>query len=350
MEEKEKYLIEHLLPNYFSGEINEEDGRKVDRWRDLSAENDRLFKEMSAVWDSGEILSQMEQFDAKDALIKVNKQLSFYKKPSSSSLLQHIQKIAAILLLPLLIYTGFLTFYHFWEANPGAGQATWQKVKTATGMMSELVLPDGTHVWLNSGTKLEYPLNFGKQREVNLSGEAYFEVKKDEKHPFIVNTRTVNVEVLGTSFNVTSFPDEDRTEVVLATGKVQLFTGTYPDRKDVASLSPNQSAVYNHATKELSVNQVKVDKYTAWKDGILMFADDPMSEVARKLSRWFNVEVVLETHELDEYVYKATFKEESLTQVLDLLKISAPIEYTVKPRQLLPNGDYSKEKVWIRKR
>ncbi|MGV8095210.1 MAG: FecR family protein [Mangrovibacterium sp.] len=348
MEEKEKYLIEHLLPNYFSGEINEEDRREVDRWKDLSAENNKLFKEMSAVWESGEILTQMEQFNAKEALGKVNQQLAYYKK--TSTLWQNIQKIAAILLLPILIYAGFLTFRQFKEPGTVSGASTWQTVKTTTGMISELVLPDGTHVWLNSGTTLGYPLNFKRNREINLSGEAYFEVKEDQTHPFIVNTGTINIEVLGTSFNVTNYPDEDQTEVVLRSGKVQLFTGEHQNKGEVSFLSPRQKAVFNKTTKELAINDVHVEKYTAWKDGILMFVDDPMEEVTKKLSRWFNVEVVLETHELDEYVYKATFRDESLTQILDLLKLSAPIEYTVKPRELLPDGNYSRQKVIIRRR
>jgi transmembrane sensor len=315
---------------------------------DLSSENNKHFNEISAVWESGEILTQMEQFNAKEALGRVNKQLAFLEK--TSTLWQNIQKIAAILLLPVLIYAGFLTFRQFKEPGAISGASAWQTVKTTTGMISELVLPDGTHVWLNSETTLEYPLIFDKNREINLSGEAYFEVKEDQAHPFIVNTGTINIEVLGTSFNVTNYPDEDQAEVVLRSGKVQLFTGKHQDKEEVSFLAPGQKAVFDRTTNELAINDVNVEKYTAWKDGILMFVDDPMAEVTKKLSRWFNVEVVLETHELDEYVYKATFRDESLTQILDLLKLSAPIEYTVKQREPLPDGDYSRQKVIIRRR
>jgi ferric-dicitrate binding protein FerR (iron transport regulator) len=348
MEDKETDLIEQLLPEYFSGEINEEDRKKVDSWRNTSVKNNDFFKEMSAVWESGAILEQMEQFNAKEALLKINKRLVFYKKPYA--VWQNIQRIAALLLLPVLIYSGYLTFYQIKGPTLISNERTWQKVKTATGMVSELVLPDGTHVWLNSETKLEYPLDFEKNREVNLSGEAYFEVKKDQQHPFIVNTGTINIEVLGTSFNVTNYPGENQTEVVLKSGKVQLFTGTCQEKEEISFLLPNQKATFNSRTKELFVNNIKVDKYTAWKDGVLMFVDDPMNEVTKKLSRWFNIDFILESNELENYIYKATFKNESLIQVLDLLKLSAPIEYTIRPRELLPNGDYSKEIIIIRKR
>lgn len=347
MEEEERYLIEHLLPNYFSGEINEEDRQKVIRWKNLSAENNKLFKEMAAVWESGKILSQMEQFHAKEALKKVNLRLACHVNPALSW--GNIQRIAAVLLIPLLIYAGFLTFIQPKETNTVSDEITWQKVKTTQGMISELVLPDGTHVWLNSETKLEYPLIFETNREVNLSGEAYFEVKKDKQHPFVVNTGTVNVEVLGTSFNIANYPDENQTEVVLGSGKVRLFTGKQHDKKAVSFLEPDQRAVFDKTTKEFAVNHVNIEKYIAWKDGILMFADDSMSEVIRKLSRRFNVDIELETYELNDYVYKATFKDESLSQVLDLLKLSAPIDYKIEPRKPLPYGDYLKQKVIIRK-
>lgn len=278
----------------------------------------------------------------------MNKRLAFYKK--SSARWQNIQKIAAILLVPVLVYAGFLTFRQFKEPGIASGSSAWQTIKTTTGMISELVLPDGTHVWLNSGTTLGYSLNFESNREINLNGEAYFEVKEDQTHPFIVNTGTINIEVFGTSFNVTNYPDEHQTEVVLRSGKVQLFTGKHPDQKAVSFLVPNQKAIFDRTTKELAVSNVNIEKYTAWKDGILMFVDDSMEEVTKKLSRWFNVDIELETHELDEYVYKATFRDESLTRILDLLKLSAPIEYTVKPRASLPNGGYSKQKVIIRRK
>ncbi|OFX32941.1 MAG: hypothetical protein A2W92_06865 [Bacteroidetes bacterium GWA2_42_15] len=346
--EKEQIQIEHLLPDYFSGEISKENRLKVDNWRNLSAGNEKLFREMSTVWKSGAILGQMEQFNPKDALLKVDKRLALYNKPSS--VWQKLQKIAAVLLIPLLVYSGFLTISQFKESKLASGETTWQEVKTGTGMVSELTLPDGTQVWLNSETTLRYPLNFGKIREVNLTGEACFDVKKDEKHPFVVTTGTINVEVLGTSFNVANYANENQTEVVLLSGKVKLFTGEYGNKKEVGFLSPNQQALFKPSTKELFVNNVSVEKYTAWKDGVLMFADDPMDEVTRKLSRWFNVEFVLESEELRDYVYRATFKDETLPQILDLLKISAPIEYTRIPRETLPDGNYSKEKIIIRKK
>ena len=319
-------------------------GKKVDKWKSTSEENSKFFGEMESVWKSGEILNRMQQFDAKTALEKINKRIKL--SYSESTIWQKLQKIAAILLIPALIYSGFLTFQQIKNSKLYSKTTEWQTIKTVAGMQSELELPDGSQVWLNSGTTLKYPLNFKNNREVKITGEAFFEVKKDPNHPFLVKTEKINIEVLGTSFNVSSYPSENITEVVLKSGKVKLLTGNH--QKKISYLLPNQRAVYKNSNNRLLIDNVSIEKYTVWKDGILMFVNDSMPEVTRKLSRWFNIDIALEDNELEDYVYKATFKNESLTQVLDLLKLSAPIEYTIKPRKLLPNGDYSKKKVIIR--
>ncbi|MDX9882223.1 MAG: DUF4974 domain-containing protein [Prolixibacteraceae bacterium] len=346
--EKIQNQIEDLFPGYFSGEISEKERQAIDDWKNLSAENQKAFHEMAAVWESGAILRQMEQFNSQEALSQVNSRLNM--KPKTSLLWPKLQRIAAILLLPLLVYSGYLTITRFGGQKNGHAEAAWQEVKTGTGMVSELVLPDGTHVWLNAESRLSYPLNFDGTREVNLSGEAFFDVPEDTELPFVVITGTINVEVFGTSFNVTNYPDEDMTGVVLKTGKVGLFSGEYRNKKELGALLPNQQALFKRSSKKLFVNDVSMEKYTAWKDGVLMFADDPMDEVARKLSRWFNVEFVLESDELKGYVYKATFRDETLPQILGLLTISAPIEYKIIPRGILPDGSYSKEKVILKKK
>ncbi len=347
MEGNGKNRIEHLLPGYFSGEIKEEDRKKVDKWKNDSEENNKFFRRMASVWKSGEILNQMQQFDASKALKKINERIKLH---TPSPIWQKLQKIAAILLIPVLIYSGFLTFRQLKNSGLYSENQEWQTVRTSAGMQSDLKLPDGTHVWLNSETVLKYPLHFENYRKVLIKGEAFFEVKKDQHHPFLVKTGKMNIEVMGTSFNVTNYPSENQTEVVLKSGKVKLFAESHPDKRGIRYLVPNQRAAYNNKNNQLIIDNVCVEKYTAWKDGILMFVNDPMPEVTKKLSRWFNVDIVLEDNELEDYIYKATFKDESLAQVLELLKLSAPIEYTVKPRGPLPDGRYSKKKVIIRKR
>lgn len=345
---EEKYLIENLLPDYFSGEINDADRIKIEFWKNESIENKKYFDEMAVVWNSGAILEGMQQFNSGEALKKINSRLS-QKNFNSHQFVKKLQKIAAILILPLLIYSSYLTIQQISNSNL-TSDSSIQKVKTSTGLISELTLPDGTHVWLNSESTLEYPMNFSKVREVKLQGEAFFDVTKDQNRPFVVNTGKINVEVLGTSFDVVSYSEDSQTEVALKSGKVKLFAGEYEHKTELGFLTPDQRATYDHTSRELNIKNVSIEKYHAWKDGIIMFDDDPMVEVTRKLSRWFNVDFILESPELRDYVYRATFKNESLDQVLELLKISAPIDFEIIPRETLSDGNYSKKKVLIKKR
>jgi len=341
--------VEDLLPGYFTGEIGKESRVIVDRWKNASPENMKQFQAFRTVWKAGGILTLMKQFNADEALKNVNARISGARK---IHFLGIVQKIAAILLLPLLVYSGYITFRSKHQEYNKVQKAPvlWNEVKTITGMHSRFKLPDGSQVWLNTSSNLKYPLIFGDQREVELTGEAFFDIRKDEKHPFIVKVGEINIEVAGTSFNVLNYSDENQTEIVLKSGKIKLFTGDYSDRKEIISLEPGQKAVYIDSLRRVFIDDVEVIKYTAWMDGKLMFIDDPMDEVVRKINRWFNVDIILQDADLHEYVYKATFEDETLDQILELLKLSAPIEYTSEPRKLMPDGTFTKRKITIKKR
>lgn len=218
-------------------------------------------------------------------------------------------------------------------------------------MQADFLLPDSSHVWLNSGSVFKYPVSFAKdKRQVELTGEAFFDVAKDELHPFLVKAGKMNVEVKGTRFNVINYPDESLTELILESGSVRLFSGNYEDNKTITNIKPGELAIYDTVKNKLSVSKVDVRKYTAWKEGMLIFRDDHMEEVVRKLNRWFNVEIILQSPELKEYVYTATYRDETLPQILELLKISAPLKYSITERERLNDNSYSKRKIVINKR
>jgi ferric-dicitrate binding protein FerR (iron transport regulator) len=185
---------------------------------------------------------------------------------------------------------------------------------------------------------------------VKLTGEAFFDVEKDPSHPFIVNAGKLNIEVKGTRFNVCNYIDEPNSEITLESGSVRLFSGNYKDTKTMAFIKPGERAILDNSQNKLSVSVVDVEKHTAWKEGLLIFRDDKMDEVVKKLNRKFNVDIILLDPELKEYIYTATFEDESLAQILGLLKISAPVNYVAyKPHQLADNS-FSKQKIVITKR
>ena len=260
-------------------------------------------------------------------------------------------KAAAILILPLLVYTAYLTTKTSGKHHIETAEVIWQTVKTAAGMQTDFMLPDGSHVWLNSGSSLEYPVAFAHDiRQVKLTGEAFFDVKKDPSHPFIVNAGKMNIEVKGTRFNVCNYLNESNSEITLESGSVRLFSGNYTDKKTMAFIKPGERALLDNKLNTLKVAAVDVEKQIAWKDGFLIFRDDKMDEVVKKLNRKFNVEIVLQDPELKEYVYTATFEDETLSQILGLLRISAPVNYTVYKSHQLDDNSFSKQRIVITKR
>lgn len=330
-----------MLPAFFEGTLDNVYIEEVLRWKNLNDDNLKTFNDTEKVWERTELLQKMQKYNAENALEKVNRKIENTKK---TGFFRTLQKIAAVLILPLFIAT-----LYFANKNSVHESNELYTLKTCAGMRSEYVLPDGTKVYLNSKTSLSYPVTFtGATRDVKLDGEAYFEVAENKKQPFIVNTGNVNIEVTGTEFKASNYEDEGMTEIVLVEGAVRLFQGDYLGEKEMfKALVPGEKATYVKAEEKLYYEKVDIEKYIAWKDGKLMFRDDTMQEVARRLNRWFNVDIQLTGNDLDDYVYKATFEDETLIQVLDLLKISAPIDYQIKERERKTDNTFSNMEIEI---
>ncbi|MCY1722637.1 DUF4974 domain-containing protein [Prolixibacteraceae bacterium Z1-6] len=347
MKQNRENNIQELFAGYFRNELSAEDKDKVNRWRQLSAENEVEFMRIKKVWDLTGILNQMEDFNVSNALHKFRKNIK--STPNSSWV--NLQKIAAILIVPILIYTGFISYSHFLRTYNNQAQVVWQEFRAIPGSLSNITLPDSSTVCLNMGSTIKFPSTFNTDtRDVFLVGEAYFNVTQDKDHPFLVKTGKVNIEVLGTKFNVSNYEDSNEFEVVLESGKVGLFSGSYKNKKDLGKLLPGERVVYQKSNNSLMVDKVNVDDFTCWKDGILVFKDTPMKETVNKLSRWFNTKIELEDPELEDYFFTATFIEENLMQVLELLKHSTPIDYKIEQHREFKNGSYTKEIIKVYKK
>ncbi len=341
--------IEALLASYLSGDISDENRIIVDSWLKESPENEKIFQEMKYGWNAIPILQEMEQFNSFEALKKISPLLE--QEGSGIRWIKILQRIAAILIIPLVAYAGYMTISNISLKKLSETESIIQTISSRQGMVSQLTLSDGTKVWLNSGSTLQFPLRFtGKKRQVKLKGEAYFEVAKNENQPFLLNANELNVEVLGTSFNVVSYDDESVSEVVLVSGKVKLFAESDNREKQYGFMHPGQRVVYTKKSQKVAYEEVDVKKYVAWRNGDLIFTDDSMNEVVKRLSRWFNVEITIKDPEINDYIYKATFSDETLSQVLYMLKISAPIDYRIIESKPLPDGTFTKQKVILMKK
>ncbi len=350
MEDDARDLIETLLPGYFSDNLTADEQRAVEDWREATEENAVLFEEYHRLWKSMGLLKEMESIDTVRALDAVNRRIGS-AGTLSKRFITTMSRVAAILFIPLLCYTLFAAFTGKSFTGNTKSDVAWQTITTGVGMRGTINLPDGSSVTLNSGSEMKYPTRFTKgTREVQLTGEAFFEVVRDVRHPFIVNTGDLNVEVLGTTFNVSAYDDDKPVEVVLATGKIALFTEEGGRKKSLGLLDPGQRAVYDHTGNKLSVAGVDAEKYTAWRDGELIFRDDSMSDVISRLERWFNVDIVVDDDHILDYEITARFRDETLDQVLNLLKLSSAIEYSVDRSSQLKDGDFTRTTIHLKRR
>lgn len=274
--------------------------------------------------EAGRLIDEIKAVDTDRAWDQVIARIQNQNK--TTRIFTVITRIAAVLTLPLLAFTLWTLFSQ--KENRLAQvekEITWQEIVSPAGMRSHIVLPDGTDLWLNAESRIRYGIPFTREnREVELTGEAFLKVVKNEKSPFMVNAGSATLKVLGTQFNVKAYADEERLEVALAEGSVE-FTGTFADgKKAAATLVPNDFLVMNKNTGQVHLENKELIKHISWVQNIIIFDETPMQEVARTLERWYGVKVVIADPEIYKYRFNTTFENESLFRVLELLELSSP--------------------------
>jgi len=225
-----------------------------------------------------------------------------------------------------------------YESNSDSEKLIYNTIKIPYGKKFRLQLSDGTFVHLNSGTTLRYPVKFiaGENRQVFLDGEAFFDVAKDKKHPFIVNADELNVRVLGTHFNVSNYPEDALTDVVLVEGSVGMYESSQEfDAAKNTILKPGFKGSFNKENAKISTKAVITDIYTSWIDGGLTFRNMTFKNIITKLERRYNVTIVNKNEKLASEKFNASFKEESIENVMSYFNEIHGINYTIKNNQIL---------------
>ena len=276
--------------------------------------NDKFSQEkedaMLGLWENLSVDADRSTYDA---LRRTQQQLNMHKKKTSLLFLsRNSVKIAAAILLPLFLFLG--GYYVFF--NKGVEMT---ELVASYGEISEETLIDGTEVWINSGSSIRYDKNFkSSERAVSLSGEAYFDVEKHRSKPFVVNTKHLNVRVLGTQLNVRAFPEEERTIITLASGAVKI------EVEDGATyeLRPNQQLTYNNQTAEVSIEDVVANDFLGWRAGHLLFDDSTFEEILLACERHHNTSVTIdENFSIPDDIYTIRFvNREDINQTMAVLK------------------------------
>lgn len=241
-------------------------------------------------------------------------------------------KYAAIFLIGCI---SFWLLQNIFQNKSGSFVESYCELVVPKGQKSQLHLPDGTTVWLNSESRLRYPANFSQgERWVDLSGEAFFNVTRNNGRSFIVKTNDFNIRVTGTKFNVMAYEDFDRTEASLEEGKIELLSSS--GKVKIVELEPNQKVLFSKEKREYTIVKSKPEIESSWKNNEFVFEDIEFSEFAKRLERWYDVEILFADRELSRIRYTGKFKnKETIWQVLDIIKLTTKIEYTLNDRKLI---------------
>jgi ferric-dicitrate binding protein FerR (iron transport regulator) len=218
-------------------------------------------------------------------------------------------------------------------AASGSSEAAplFNKIAVPRGGQYQVKLPDGTVVWLNSASSLRFPTQFsGKERSVELNGEAYFEVAKNKEMPFKVHVRDMEVRVLGTHFNVMAYDDEESINTTLLEGSVKVSNAL-----QTAFIRPGQQASLKKSSGALGVEEVNTAEAIAWKNGNFLFADEDIETIMRRISRWYNVEVEYRGNLSDKNFAGSISRYENVSEVLKMLELTGTIHFKIEGRRII---------------
>lgn len=337
----EKDHIQPIITAYLSGKATAEERRGLEEWVKQSPENDRYFQEIRNVWQVMHPAFNPSEIDVFAAEKNIFANIAATRRNITRTLLLYWQRVAAILVIPLLLLCSYL---YLNKESAVDVPIEYQVVKSPHGTFSEVRLPDGTNVWLNGGSSLKYPLAFGKEeRNVFLNGEGYFEVHSDKDHPFIVKTGQITLRATGTAFNIEAYDRDSITAVTMVNGKIDVAFGN----SSPVTMIPGERASFNNLTKQCLIAKTDPYKWYAWKDGLMIFRDDPLWYVFKRVGQTFNVNIQLKDSSLANAPYRATFENESLDEILRLLKMSAPIRFKKIERTINSCGTYERQEIEV---
>lgn len=329
-----------LLYNFSTGNYSYNDYLKVRRWftqvKDDGEIEEQLFEEWKEVEDSAGAKSLHPIFEK----IQYQILLEEKRKENKRSIWFYYKQIAAAL-IPILILSA--TWFFYSQPEKKVAQS-WVEINVPEGARIKFSLPDSTTGWLNSGAKLKYPSEFSQHRKVELTGEAFFEVRHLEKSDFTVGVKDMDIKVLGTKFNVSAYANEAFTDVILKEGKVEV-KGTSTDFEQI--IKPGEKVSFNRETSNLNVSKVDADLYAAWTNGYLVLDNEPLEQATKKLERWYGAEITITDEKLKNFRFKATFNGEPLEEVLRYISMTTPIIYKIENRDQDNNGILKKKQVTI---
>ena len=340
-----------LLIKYLSKETNEAENEQFLEWLNEGSKNQKLFNQCKDIYLSVGVQNATSRFDKYKKWKQIESRINKVYKKERSIIPINFMKVAATVVIAFVL--GFFINYITSEQKQSP---PWYEVQASLGSTSKVQLADGSTVWLNAGSKLKLAPDFNqKSRDVYLEGEAFFEVKQKQKQYFKVHTSDIFIKVLGTQFNVESYPEESTIETTLEEGSIQIYS-INNSKQQLLTLKPNQKATFIKEKGQLLTSNIKneVDdilnkeekieyrkaniivasevstaQYTSWKEGQLIFKNETLGEIIKILERRYNVVITSHDTELNKKRITANFKNESVEQVMYALQLTSSLKYKI---------------------
>lgn len=364
-------MKEDIILKYLGGDLDEKGAESLLQWINSSESNRQYFARIKNEWTTSVLGNDASEIDLNEEFSLFNEKISRIESLKTinqdEEVDENIRKSVfwirslAAAVIALLIYGIFMTYRFL----PGNAKVEYNEISTLRGQKTQITLADGSQIWLNSETSLKYPTSLNSKKViVYLDGEAYFKVAKVRKRTFVVNTSTIDISVLGTSFNVKSYKGDKTVETTLEEGRISI-TGTAGNKKikDPVILNPNQQATLIKESDEIVVNdqnqanmketpdlrkeamdaessglnvreKVNADIYTSWKDGKFIFRSENFESLSKRMERWYDIEIIIQDEDLKDKRYTGVFEKETVEQALRALSLSYPFSYKIDRNQV----------------
>jgi ferric-dicitrate binding protein FerR (iron transport regulator) len=285
------------------------------------------YAKIKNAWALFSATKPMPEYQVEDLYLNFRKQLSTEYNRSRSVLFPHWLKYAAVFLLLAGVFSVFF-YLRSDRTIPGKSSTKYTSVIADNGQISKVILPDSSVVWLNSGTKITYNSGFAiGNRDIDLVGQAFFAVRKNEELPLKVFCNNLEVKVTGTRFDVSAYSEDKNISVVLESGKVELSDSKVKSFR--YDMKAGEMVLYDTLSKKIDVKDVDTQNFTSWKEGVLIFRDDPMDQVIGKLKRRYDIDIEVVNPDIYKSLFTATIKNETLEEIFKSVSFACSVHYQI---------------------
>jgi ferric-dicitrate binding protein FerR (iron transport regulator) len=326
---QDKKPIKLLIIAELDGDISLAEKEFLYHWISKSENNKRYYTQVKDVWEAS-LLNASEIAQTQREWERFNRRIAAHpKKTEKRYKIVSWSRVAAVLAVGLLIAN--LLVQNFKTEDP-----VYFTSIAPLGSVAQTLLPDGTMIYLNSGSEIKYDvITNEKQRDVYINGEAWFDVEKDKNRPFVVHTPYYDVKVLGTQFNVSTYEDEESVITTLEEGSIQVITSEKLKLKEDILLKPGEQLVYNKAEQKIYKTKVDTRLFTSWRNNKLIFLDMNFGELVKLLERKYGVEINVVDNSILEEHYSGTIKNETILEILNVIQYTHPIKYKVEGQKII---------------